>query len=61
MGLGEMRCARRIAYRGRAANIAAVLFVGLVALATLFPSPAKAWWNDEWSLRKKITIDASAT
>jgi biopolymer transport protein ExbB len=26
----------------------------------LSASPAKAWWNDEWQLRKKITIDASA-
>ncbi|MEJ0052080.1 MAG: DUF2341 domain-containing protein [Methylovirgula sp.] len=28
--------------------------------ALLFASPASAWWNDEWSLRKKITIDTSA-
>lgn len=27
----------------------------------LCPSPAKAWWNDDWQLRKKITIDASAS
>jgi biopolymer transport protein ExbB len=27
----------------------------------MLPSSAKAWWNDDWSLRKKITIDASAT
>jgi biopolymer transport protein ExbB len=27
----------------------------------LSPSPAKAWWNDDWQLRKKITIDASAS
>ena len=33
----------------------------IVAAATLSASPAKAWWNDEWQLRKKITIDASAT
>ena len=32
-----------------------------ITLAILFvASPAKAWWNDDWSLRKKITIDASA-
>ena len=29
--------------------------------ATLVPSSAKAWWNDEWQMRKKITIDASAS
>ena len=23
-------------------------------------APAAAWWNDEWTLRKKITIDTSA-
>ena len=22
---------------------------------------AQAWWNDEWQLRKKITIDSSAS
>ncbi|MFZ0840181.1 MAG: DUF2341 domain-containing protein, partial [Xanthobacteraceae bacterium] len=38
-----------------------VLLVGLIAAMAMLPSPAKAWWNDEWSLRKKITIDASAT
>src|ERR1700676_42159 len=37
------------------------LLLGLVLALTLFPSPAKAWWNDDWQLRKKITIDASAT
>ncbi|WP_179731058.1 MotA/TolQ/ExbB proton channel family protein [Bradyrhizobium sp. IAR9] len=37
------------------------LVLALVAAAMLCPSPAKAWWNDEWQLRKKITIDASAS
>ncbi len=36
------------------------MLLGLVAAMTLSPSPAKAWWNDEWQLRKKITIDTSA-
>ena len=40
--------------------LSAVLF-GLVAGMTLLPSQAKAWWNDDWQLRKKITIDASAS
>jgi biopolymer transport protein ExbB len=37
------------------------LLLGLIAIMTLASSPAKAWWNDEWQLRKKITIDASAS
>ena len=39
----------------------AALLLGLAAGLTLAPLPAKAWWNDEWQLRKKITIDASAS
>ncbi|QPF94545.1 DUF2341 domain-containing protein [Bradyrhizobium commune] len=35
---------------------APVMFV-LVLLAVLWPKPAAAWWNDQWTLRKKITID----
>jgi biopolymer transport protein ExbB len=31
--------------------------LALVLLAALWPGPAAAWWNDQWSLRKKITID----
>ncbi|PZQ17165.1 MAG: DUF2341 domain-containing protein [Ancylobacter novellus] len=36
---------------------------GLAGLALAFAAvaPAAAWWNDNWSLRKKITIDASQT
>ncbi|WP_454629731.1 DUF2341 domain-containing protein [Bradyrhizobium cenepequi] len=41
------------------ANATATLLLVLVAALAL-SSPAKAWWNDEWQLRKKITIDASA-
>lgn len=29
----------------------------LFLLAALWPSPASAWWNEQWTLRKKITID----
>ena len=29
----------------------------VVALAVWWPTPAAAWWNDQWTLRKKITID----
>ncbi|QWF69581.1 DUF2341 domain-containing protein [Methylomonas paludis] len=32
---------------------------GLVAL--LFPLIALAWWNDEWSSRRQISVDAAAT
>jgi biopolymer transport protein ExbB len=32
----------------------------LVALA-LLPSPARAWWNDDWSSRKQFAIDTSAS
>ncbi|MBB4198980.1 biopolymer transport protein ExbB [Rhodoblastus sphagnicola] len=35
--------------------------LAVVAIVALLPSPAQAWWNDDWSLRKKITIDASAS
>lgn len=48
-------------YRQTSARILAGLLFGLVAALTLAPSPAEAWWNDEWQLRKKITIDASAS
>ena len=47
--------------RRRMKNAAAGLVLGFAAAMTLFPSTANAWWNDEWQLRKKINIDASAT
>jgi biopolymer transport protein ExbB len=52
---------RQRALRRATANLLTGLLLGLVAALTLFPSQAKAWWNDEWQLRKKITIDASAS
>lgn len=42
-----------------AAKSVTVVLVVLVATLAL-AAPAKAWWNDDWQLRKKITIDASA-
>jgi biopolymer transport protein ExbB len=30
-----------------------------IAAAFILSSPAQAWWNNDWTLRKKITIDAS--
>lgn len=58
MGMG-LSFERRALRRG-VANAAMALLFGLVALVTSF-APANAWWNDEWSLRKKITVDASAS
>jgi biopolymer transport protein ExbB len=43
----------------RRAGAAVLLSFALVL--TLAPAPARAWWNDDWQLRKKITIDASAS
>lgn len=60
MGLGDMR-ERKSGFRWVTANVLTAALFGLVAALTLSPSPAKAWWNDDWSLRKKITIDASAS
>ncbi len=60
MDLTLARRARRLALRRGIANVATALLFGLVALVTSL-APANAWWNDEWSLRKKITIDASAS
>jgi len=43
-------------------------FGGFIAVAlltamalTCWPGDAAAWWNDQWSLRKKVTIDTSPT
>lgn len=29
----------------------------IFALAAWWPAPAAAWWNEQWTLRKRITID----
>jgi biopolymer transport protein ExbB len=52
---------RQSTLRRSTANILTALLLGFVAVLTLLPSPAKAWWNDDWQLRKKITIDTSAS
>ena len=36
------------------------LLTGLFAVL-LYSSSAQAWWNSEWTLRKKITLDTTAT
>jgi biopolymer transport protein ExbB len=58
MRLKEMSC-KTAASRLTATRLAAWL-LGLAVIVTLWPAPANAWWNDDWSLRKKITIDTSA-
>lgn len=35
-------------------------FIALVALVLLLPASAQAWWNTEWTVRKKITLDTQA-
>ncbi|WKA26128.1 DUF2341 domain-containing protein [Bradyrhizobium roseum] len=53
--------AGRSAFRRKSGRILTGLLLGLATAVAIFPSPAAAWWNDEWQLRKKITIDASAS
>lgn len=36
-----------------------MLIVWLSVLS--LPSAALAWWNDEWTIRKKITLDTTST
>lgn len=38
-------------------RLSAPAMLALLFLAALWPSPASAWWNEQWTLRKKITID----
>ena len=38
-------------------HLSAPLMLALLLLAALWPSSASAWWNEQWTLRKKITID----
>jgi biopolymer transport protein ExbB len=45
---------------GAVARAALLLLVVSGAMAAT-AAPARAWWNDDWSLRKKITIDTSAS
>lgn len=40
---------------------AALSVLASLALAVAATAPASAWWNDNWSLRKKLTIDTSQT
>ena len=47
--------------RVRTAFRAIALFLLAVGAATLWSQPASAWWNDQWTMRKKITLDTSAS
>ncbi|MBR0964146.1 DUF2341 domain-containing protein [Bradyrhizobium diazoefficiens] len=38
-------------------RLGAPVLLAMLFLAALWPSPASAWWNEQWTLRKKITID----
>jgi biopolymer transport protein ExbB len=56
----DMKAEPRVIRRATANVLSGLLFGTVIAL-TLTPSQAKAWWNDDWALRKKITIDSSAS
>ncbi len=45
--------------RNWVANLATWVLSALALLA--LPQSAEAWWNDDWQLRKKVTIDTSAS
>ena len=38
-----------------------IVFLLVCGIALFLTGQAKAWWNGEWSIRKKITIDTSAS
>jgi biopolymer transport protein ExbB len=42
-------------------RLPAAFVLALAAIMALWPVPAAAWWNDQWTVRKKITIDTGAT
>lgn len=44
----------------RKANYTAKTFLALGAAMILFAQGAQAWWNNEWSIRKKFTIDTTS-
>lgn len=50
---------RRLAVRAVFRAVAQIILV--VGAATLWSQPAAAWWNDQWTMRKKITLDTSAS
>ena len=55
-----LRARHRLAGAPMKAARAVAFAFAIVGVVLLSASPAKAWWNDEWQLRKKISLDASA-
>lgn len=51
----------RVFSRRRKSVEVLTLVLGVWVALLCFPTTAAAWWNDEWTLRKKITIDTSPT
>ncbi len=47
--------------RSEALRLPAVIVTAIVVIMALWPGPAAAWWNDQWTLRKKITIDTGSS
>ncbi|HLH94749.1 MAG TPA: DUF2341 domain-containing protein [Xanthobacteraceae bacterium] len=56
-----MRTGRRSRLRSLRRGLPAGALLMLAAIIILWPAPAAAWWNDQWTLRKKITIDTGAS
>jgi biopolymer transport protein ExbB len=54
--IGKSRMGQQRSLRA-ATNWLCASLCAAVAILTMLPMPAQAWWNDDWSLRKKITID----
>jgi biopolymer transport protein ExbB len=46
---------------GFAKKLVSALLFALAAGLAMLPASAQAWWNDDWSLRKKITVDTSSS
>lgn len=49
------------AMQRKGAGFVLAVMLGLLAGLTMLPGSARAWWNDEWTLRKQLTIDTGAT
>ncbi len=56
-----MMAAADRSFGARAVFRAIALIFLTVGTATLWSQPAAAWWNDQWTMRKKITLDTSAS
>jgi len=50
----------RHAGRFRKSGLGSALLIAATLCVFLLPTRAQAWWNDDWSGRKKITIDTTA-